>query len=216
VKVCVLLHQLMNFILRGTLPEDPPSNLMKDLPASSRAKRAGVDTVALKVGVPVNLGDAIPCRIAFEEGKEIHVYMLTVVKGAFGWLLLAEKVLDKPHHGIVIAIAPLVGLKPKIDENHQRWLHLRIRADDTTSLDSQIVGVSSRRYRTYRVPDGKWTLAFSDEQACKYAKSTILEEISTQTSFVKGALESMLIVDAATKSIAIPPSDLNNAQTANF
>lgn len=216
VKVCVLLHQLMNFILRGTLPEDPPSNLMKDLPASSRAKRAGVDTVALKVGVPVNLGDAIPCRIAFEEGKEMHVYMLTVVKGAFGWLLLAEKVLDKPHHGVVIAIAPLVGLKPKIDENHQRWLHLRIRADDTTSLDSQIVGVSSGRYRTYRVPDGKWTLAFSDEQACKYAKSTILEEISTQTSFVKGALESMLIVDAGTKSIVIPPSDLNNAQTANF
>lgn len=216
VKVFVLFHQLMNFILRGALPENPPSNLMKDSPASSRAKGAGVDTVALKVGVPVNLGDGIPCRIAFEEGKEIHVYMLTVVKGAFGWLLLAEKVLDKPHRGVVVAIAPLVGLKPKVDENHQRWLHLRIRADDMASLDSQIAGMSSSRYRTYRVPDGKWTLAFSDEQACKYAKSTILEEIARQSSFVKRALESMLIVDVATKSIVKPPSDLNNTQTANL
>lgn len=216
VKVFVLFHQLMNFILRSTVPENPPTNLLKDSPACSRGKDIGVDTVALKVGVSVNLGDAIPCRIAFEEGKELHVHMLTVVKGAFGWLLLAEKVHDKPHHGIVVAIAPLAGLKPKIDENHQRWLQLRIRADDMASLDSQIVGMSSSRYRTYRVPDGKWILAFSDEQACKYARSIILEEIARQSSFVKRALESMLIVDVATKSTVKSPSDLNNTQTANL
>ncbi|KAH9318604.1 hypothetical protein KI387_020373, partial [Taxus chinensis] len=164
-KVFVLFHQVMNLILRGTLPEIPPSDLIKEFPASSRAKSAGLDSLSLRVGVEVNLGDAVPCRIAFEEGKELHVYMLAVVKGASGWLLLAEEVLFKPQRGVVFAYAPLAGLKPKVDEIHPRWLHLQIRSDDLPSFGSKLVGITIGRNRTNQVPDGSWTLAFSDEQS---------------------------------------------------
>ncbi|GLJ53926.1 hypothetical protein SUGI_1152190 [Cryptomeria japonica] len=196
VKVFVLFHQVVNLILRGTFPEIPPLDLIKEFPASSRAKCAGLDCVALKVGVEVNLGEAIPCRIAFEEGKEMHVCMLAVVKGAHGWLLLAEEVLSKPQRGVVIAHAPLAGLKPKVDEIHPRWLHLQIRAD-LPSFGSKIAAIG--RYRTNQMSDGRWTLAFSDEQACKYANLMILDEMAIQKSFVKYALESLLRVDAIMK-----------------
>ncbi|XP_057855408.1 protein TRANSPARENT TESTA 9 isoform X4 [Cryptomeria japonica] len=195
-NVFVLFHQVVNLILRGTFPEIPPLDLIKEFPASSRAKCAGLDCVALKVGVEVNLGEAIPCRIAFEEGKEMHVCMLAVVKGAHGWLLLAEEVLSKPQRGVVIAHAPLAGLKPKVDEIHPRWLHLQIRAD-LPSFGSKIAAIG--RYRTNQMSDGRWTLAFSDEQACKYANLMILDEMAIQKSFVKYALESLLRVDAIMK-----------------
>lgn len=191
VQVFVLFHQVVNLMLRGTFPEIPPLDLIKEFPASCRAKCAGLDSV--KVGVEVNLGDAIPCRIAFEEGKDMHVYMLAVVKGSHGWLLLAEEVRSKPRSGVVIAHAPLAGLKPKVDEIHPRWLHLQIRAD-LPSFGSKVA--ASGRYKTSQMSDGRWTLAFSDEQACKDANLMILDEMEIQKSFVKYALESLLHVDA--------------------
>jgi len=46
----------------------------------------------LWVGVPVvaAVGDALPCRVAFERGKEKKVLLLVASSGPFGWILLAE------------------------------------------------------------------------------------------------------------------------------
>lgn len=54
-------------------------------------------------------GDAIPCRIAFEKGKERSVYLLVCSKGTAGWVLLAEDVPLKQRKGIIRVIAALAG-----------------------------------------------------------------------------------------------------------
>eukprot|EP01018_Ginkgo_biloba_P016707 Gb_04682 [translate_table: standard] len=210
VKVFVVLHQLTDIIVRGTLPEYPQLALMKELPVSSRARSSGLDAETIEVGVELNLCDAIPCRIAFEEGKERHVYMLAIVMGRYGWLLLSQEVLAKPHRGVVFAIAPLAGTKPKIDENHPRWLHLQIRSPAFPSIETQTVGNSTDRYRTNQSIDGRWTLAFSDDQTCKFAKSVILEEMATQSSFVKHMLEPLLVYGMATSNKKKSLSDMRD------
>ena len=53
--------------------------------------------------------DAVPCRIAFERGKERHFCFLAVSLGTSGWLVLAEELPFKPSHGIVRVVAPLAG-----------------------------------------------------------------------------------------------------------
>lgn len=52
---------------------------------------------------------AVPCRIAFERGKERHFCFLAIAMGTSGWLILAEELPLKQHFGIVRAAAPLAG-----------------------------------------------------------------------------------------------------------
>jgi len=54
-------------------------------------------------------GNALPCRIAFERGKELHVYFLAISIGISGWLVLAEELPLKKSHGVVRSLAPLAG-----------------------------------------------------------------------------------------------------------
>lgn len=58
-------------------------------------------------------GNAMPCRVAFERGKERSVYLLVAHKerDAASWLLLAEDTPSRNGHGIVRVIAPLAGSK---------------------------------------------------------------------------------------------------------
>lgn len=53
--------------------------------------------------------DALPCRIAFERGKERHFWFLAVSVRTSGWLLLAEELPLKKQHGIIRVAAPLAG-----------------------------------------------------------------------------------------------------------
>lgn len=52
---------------------------------------------------------AMPCRIAFERGKERHFWFVAISKGISGWILLAEELPLKRNHGIVRVAAPLAG-----------------------------------------------------------------------------------------------------------
>nr|GEX78858.1 protein transparent testa 9 isoform X3 [Tanacetum cinerariifolium] len=70
VKVFVLLHELQIF---------------------SAAKSAGLNIIGPKLSTELNLVDAVPCRIAFERGKERHFSFLAISMGTSGWIILAEE-----------------------------------------------------------------------------------------------------------------------------
>lgn len=53
--------------------------------------------------------DAVPCRIAFERGKERHFCFLAISHGTSGWILLLEQLPLKQERGIVRVMAPLAG-----------------------------------------------------------------------------------------------------------
>ena len=51
----------------------------------------------------------MPCRIAFERGKERHFCFLAISVGTSGWLVLAEELPLKKPFGVVRVAAPLAG-----------------------------------------------------------------------------------------------------------
>lgn len=68
--------------------------------------------------------DAVPCRIAFERGKERHFCFLAFSMGASGWLVLAEESSQKQHFGSVRVSAPLAGSNVCITSMFPRILFL--------------------------------------------------------------------------------------------
>ncbi|KAK3031958.1 hypothetical protein RJ639_037119 [Escallonia herrerae] len=131
--------------------------------------------------------DAVPCRIAFERGKERHFCFLAISMGTSGWIVLAEELPLKPHYGAVRVVAPLAGCKPRIDDKHPRWLHLRIRPSTIPFIDA-----AHGKAKTKALVDGRWTLAFRDEESCKSALSMILEEANLQGNEVERRLKPLL------------------------
>ncbi|KAL0374702.1 UNVERIFIED_CONTAM: protein TRANSPARENT TESTA 9 [Sesamum radiatum] len=94
VKVFVLLHHLHIFSLGRVLPDQPPVLPAVDIPENSRAKNADVNPPGVKPNTEINLGNFngwVPCRIAFERGKERHFHFLALSMGTSGWLVLAEE-----------------------------------------------------------------------------------------------------------------------------
>ncbi|KAA3485979.1 Protein CLEC16A [Gossypium australe] len=199
VKVFVLLHQLQIFSLGRALPEQPPIQPQIDIPEISRARAAGLDVSGPKPGTEVKFVHALPCRIAFERGKERHFHFLAVSVGTLGWVLLAEELPLKQNYGIVRVAAPLAGtnsgnwegLEPRIDDKHARWLHLRIRPSTLPFLDAPKSGTPGET-RIKSLVDGRWTLAFRDDESCKTALSMILEEINLQNMEVERRLKPVL------------------------
>jgi protein CLEC16A len=63
----------------------------------------------LNVYLAVLAVDAVPCRIAFERGKERHFCFLALSDGTTGWILLLEELPLKQERGIVRVSAPLAG-----------------------------------------------------------------------------------------------------------
>ncbi|KAM7269361.1 hypothetical protein ACFE04_024858 [Oxalis oulophora] len=183
VKVFVLLHQLQIFSLGRPLPEKPAIYPPDDLPERTRARTAGVDISGPKPNMEIRLVDAVACRIAFERGKERHFYFLAISIGTSGWILLAEEVPLKQYLGV-----------PRIDEKHSRWLHLRIRPSTLPFIEP------SRKVKTKALVDGRWTLAFRDEETCKSAASMICEETNLQTSELERRLKPLLDLETAASS----------------
>ncbi|XP_051150372.1 protein TRANSPARENT TESTA 9 isoform X2 [Andrographis paniculata] len=201
VKVFVLLHHLHIFSLGRVLPDQPPVLTSEEIAENSRGRKAGVNASGMKPNTEINLVDALPCRIAFERGKERHFFFLAVSFGNPGWLVLAEEFPMKPRHGVVRVVAPLAGCNPRIDDKHQRWLHLRIRPSSFSLADAAAKGHG--KVKSKHLVDGRWTLAFRDEDSCKRALDMILEETKLQSQQVQRSLQPLLEFDRNLK----PASD---------
>lgn len=96
----------------------------------------------------------------------------------------------------VLKVLDIMVLQPKVDEDHPKWLHLRIRSPHSPTTDIAKVGGGGVRPRSRRLVDGRWTLAFPDEKTCKYAQEAVLEEIDIQRLAVQQVLEPLLDVPA--------------------
>lgn len=191
VKVFVLLHQLQIFSTGKSLPDQPPILPPADVPETSRAKSAGLNIIGPKLSTELSIVDAVPCRIAFERGKERHFSFLAVSIGTSGWIVLAEELPQRPHRGTVRVLAPLAGCNPRIDERHTRWLHLRIRPSNLP-LTEAAKNVANLKLKSKSLVDGRWTLAFKDEDTCKLALTMINEEIDLQCTQVERRLAPLL------------------------
>ncbi|KAL8100744.1 protein TRANSPARENT TESTA 9-like isoform X2 [Apium graveolens] len=191
VKVFVLFHQLCIFSVGRPLPDQPPMNPPIDFPEKCRAKTAGVDKIGPKPSAELSLVDAVPCKIAFERGKERHFSFLAISLGSSGWVVLAEELTSKVHRGVVRIAAPLAGCNPKVDDKHSRWLHLRIRPTNFPYRDA-VNFTCQGKTKSRALVDGRWTLAFPDESSCKSALSMIVEELNLQSSEVERMLRPLL------------------------
>ncbi|KAI5415098.1 protein TRANSPARENT TESTA 9 isoform X1 [Lathyrus oleraceus] len=212
VKVFVVLHQLQLFTLGRALPEQPPIHPPGDLPANCRAQTSGLDVSGPKAGTEISLVNAVPCRIAFKSGKEHHLCFQAISLGISGWLLLAEELPSQKSHGIVRVVAPLAGCNPRVDDTHSSWLHLRIRS---SSLPFQDPAKSNDhgRMKTKNLVDGRWTLAFRDEESCKSALGMILEEINFVSDEVHRRLKPLFNLDTTkdlSSSHLCVPEDSSN------
>lgn len=211
VKVFVVQHQLQIFTLGRPLPEQPLIYPPGDPPANSRAQTSGLDVSGPKPGTEVSLVNAVPCRIAFERGKERHFCFLAISLRTSGWLVLAEELPLKKPYGVVRVAAPLAGCNPRIDEKHRRWLHLRIRPSSLPVLDPAKFNNAHGKLKTKAFVDGRWTLAFRDEESCNSALSMILEEINFLSDEVHRRLKPLLnletTLDLPGQSIGVPEED---------
>ncbi|XP_006652159.3 protein TRANSPARENT TESTA 9 [Oryza brachyantha] len=202
VKGFVLQHQVILFCLGETLTDQPPIYSPIDSPVNNRATLAGFDASIPKPGLEVNLVDAVPCRIAFERGKERHFCFLALSKGTSGWILLLEELPLKEKRGIVRVTAPLAGSDPKIDEKHAKWLHLRIRPSTVPFLEPEKYKGKTKKY----LVDGRWILAFSDEQSCKEAETMVMEEMKLQEDVVREQLKLLVEFDMPEDGLQHPCS----------
>ncbi|XP_020409825.1 uncharacterized protein LOC18791202 isoform X1 [Prunus persica] len=231
VKVFVLQHQLQIFSVGRSLPEKPPIDPPADIFENSRAQSAGVDSSGPKLGTELRLVDAVPCRIAFERGKERHFCFLAISLGASGWVVLAEELPLKEPYGVVRMVAPLAGTdfilvnstrcflwKPKVDDKHSRWMHLRIRPSTFPFVEPARYGAYGKA-KTKALVDGRWTLAFRDEESCNSALSMILEEISLQSNEVERRLKPLLdletIVESSNSSLGPPKATSSYSTFSN-
>ncbi|CAI9099301.1 OLC1v1036096C1 [Oldenlandia corymbosa var. corymbosa] len=205
VKAFVLLHQLHMFSIGNIIPEQPPVRVQSDVTQNIRAKQAGIGSLSPKPSSEIKVGDALPCRIAFERGKERHFCFLSVSSGTSGWIILAEELPLKPGCGIVRVVAPLAGCNPRIDDKHPRWLHLRIRPSAFPFADSAKYNTIGK-VKTRAFVDGRWTLAFRDEATCMASLSMILEEMQLQSKAVEERLQPLLDPDTIIKDSLLASS----------
>ncbi|KAJ6363164.1 hypothetical protein OIU78_003362 [Salix suchowensis] len=171
-----------------------------------------------KLGSELRLVDAVPCRIAFERGKVRHFFFLAISVGASGWILLAEELPLKKHYGIICVVAPLAKSDPAIDQKYSRWLHLQIRPSTLPFLDPAKF-ITHGKAKTKAPVDGRWTLAFMDDESCKSALSMTLEEIDLQSNEVEKRLKPLLnhegAIDVPDTSTHPPEASSSTATPSN-
>ncbi|TYI10712.1 hypothetical protein ES332_A09G160800v1 [Gossypium tomentosum] len=188
VKVFILHLQLKALIFMGCLLEKPSLESPSD---SDLGKTYSRDISSASFGSEISLGSGIPCRIAFSYAGVRDIYLVALARGISGKLILAEKHPFRSQRGIVIAIAPLAGLSPRIDEDHPTWLHLQIR-----EFEPNFVKAKGRESKVSTPPaDGRWTLGFHSAKVCETARLLILEETCKQRSSVESMLAPLLRED---------------------
>ena len=67
-------------------------------------------------------------------------------------------------------------------------MHLRIRPTTAPFLDPEKFKGKTKKY----LVDGRWTLAFRDEQTCKAAEAMVMEEMKLQQDAVGKQLKPLL------------------------
>ncbi|XP_044497013.1 protein TRANSPARENT TESTA 9-like isoform X3 [Mangifera indica] len=159
-------------------------------PATDSEKSQSSDPSSASFGFRCFSRSGFPCRIGFSSAGIRDIYLIPVTRGISGKLILAEKHPFQSQRGIVIAIAPLAGLSPKIDEDHLTWLHLRIKEFDPRSNASNTRVLNAKK--SYTAVDGRWTLGFTSAKACEAARMFILEETRKQRSLVESLLAPFL------------------------
>ncbi|KDO70591.1 hypothetical protein CISIN_1g0461932mg, partial [Citrus sinensis] len=105
VKVFILHLQLKALISKGELLEKPL------LDSADSGTSNSLDIASASFGSEVYLGSGIPCRIAFSNAGIRDIYMIPAARGLSGKVILAEKHPFRSQRGVVIAIAPLAGLR---------------------------------------------------------------------------------------------------------
>ncbi|XP_066348519.1 protein TRANSPARENT TESTA 9-like isoform X4 [Miscanthus floridulus] len=105
---------------------------------------------------------------------------------------------------VAIAEGVYEMVKPRIDTKHEKWLHLRIRPSSVPFLDTEKHKAKTKKY----LVDGRWTLAFSDEQSCKVAESMVIEEMKLQRDAVGEQLKPLVEFD-------MPEDGLQHAQPSH-
>ncbi|KAG0577452.1 hypothetical protein KC19_5G157100 [Ceratodon purpureus] len=191
VKIMMVLYQMRILLVEGTLSEKPP---LVELPEEIRVQHPITSTA---VGTEVDISDdAMPCRVAFERGKERQVHLLVVLGETTGSLLLIEDISIKKRRGMIRVTAPLVGSDPRVDEKHATWLHLRIRSPHQPLADVGKLGLSKTSPRARHLVDGRWILAFDDPEACKHACLFIQEQLAVQRHAVNLIVSPFLATDA--------------------
>ncbi|KAK2400915.1 protein TRANSPARENT TESTA [Trifolium repens] len=191
-KAFILHFQLNTFIFNSVLVEKPLLNTIASSTNDSGANRSS-NISSASFGSNVSLECGIPCRIAFSNSEIRDVYVIPLAYGMIGKLLLAEKHPFRSRHGVVIAIAPLAGLCPKIDEDHPSWLLLRIR-----NFDPRFYTIKARENNLSmpeQLTDGRWILGFPNAKACEEAQLTILNEVTKLRSAVEYILAPLLQKD---------------------
>ncbi|GBG71714.1 hypothetical protein CBR_g9125 [Chara braunii] len=191
-KVFVALHQLRLMLTEGSVPRTLSLQEGHPVPPGARVGRKGVPASVCVEGEEVELtaGDSMVCRVAFEKGKERAVHLLVAASGHSGSLILADGSQNRLGWGVVRVIAPLAGCRPRIDEKHPRWLHLRIRSPVHPPAEAGMLAWNRTRMR--RPGDGRWTLAFNDEQRCQTAQRVVAEEIAFQSNAVRQVLQPLI------------------------
>ncbi|KAI5318878.1 PREDICTED: CLEC16A [Prunus dulcis] len=188
VKVFILYLQLKSCIFKGELLQEPLLNMSSTIADSSKTHAS--DIASASFGSEVSLRSGIPCTIAFSNAGIRDIYLIPKARETTGKVLLAEKHPFRSQRGVVLAIGPLAGLNPKVDEDHPTWLHLQIREFEP-KLHKIKVGHQSSGMSNH-VADGRWTLGFSNANACEAARLSILEEIRKQRSSVESILAPLL------------------------
>lgn len=87
-----------------------------------------------------------------------------------------------------------------IDDKHTRWLHLRIRPS-TLPFMEPAKSAAYGKMKAKGLVDGRWTLAFWSDEACKLALSMILEEMKLQSNEVERRLKPLLDLDSSVDSL---------------
>lgn len=103
-------------------------------------------------------------------------------------------------------------LQPRIDDKQSRWLHLRIRPSALPFLDP-VKSSAYGKVKTKALVDGRWTLAFRDEESCKSALSMVLEETKLQSNEVERSLKPLfdLEKDVESSKSSVRPNEASSS-----
>lgn len=109
--------------------------------------------------------------------------------------------------------------QPRIDDKHSRWLHLRVRPSTFPFMDTA-KHAAQGKVKTNSLVDGRWTLAFRDEDSCKSAMSMIVEKINLLCNEVERRLKPLLdlgmTVDLSNRNKTLQVSSSSTAPSTSL
>jgi len=184
----------------GSVPSEPPLGAA-GLQAVTLGFPEGSQAVVPE-GAALDLAgvEAIPCKVSFSQGAERNVLFVSRghsspptggVPGSPSVLLVEPTPAAQPS-GRVVAMAPLAGAEPAVDPSHGHWLHVRIRPPlNALAQKGAPTPGGGRRGSKARYIDGRWTLAFSDEQGAARARDLVEENREALRGACAATLEAL-------------------------